>query len=238
MEIKYLNIYNDLMDCIESKKIKPGEKLPSENELMEKYSVSRDTIRKSLDLLEGNGYIHKIKGKGSFVLDINKLDFPISGIITFKELSKKMGVSSKTILHELDLINPDKFLVKKLELTKDDLIWRVIRSRKIDNKKIILDKDYFNSKYVPRLTEKVCKSSIYEYIEKELGLNIGFAKKEITVQRVSNEDKKYLDLEDYNMVVVVKSYTYLDDVSLFQYTESRHRPDKFRFVDFARRQNY
>lgn len=70
-----------------------------------------------------------------------------------------------------------------------------------------------------------------------LKLNIGFAKKEITVQQVSNEDRKYLDLEDFNMIVVVKSYTYLDDTSLFQYTESRHRPDKFRFVDFARRKN-
>ncbi len=238
MEIKYLNIYNDIMDSIENKNIKPGEKLPSENQLMEKYNVSRDTIRKSLDLLEGNGYIHKIKGKGSFVLDVDKLDFPITGIVTFKELSKRMGVGSSTLLHELDLINPDKFLVKKLELSEDDLIWRVIRSREIDNKKIILDKDYFNSKYIPTLTEEICQNSIYEYIEKELGLNISFAKKEITVQRVSNEDKEYLDLEDYDMVVVVKSYTYLDDASLFQYTESRHRPDKFRFVDFARRKNY
>src|SRR5699024_2179786 len=182
--------------------------------------------------------IHKIKGKGSFVLDVDKLDFPITGIVTFKELSKRMGVGSSTLLHELDLINPDKFLVKKLELSEDDLIWRVIRSREIDNKKIILDKDYFNSKYIPTLTEEICQNSIYEYIEKELGLNISFAKKEITVQRVSNEDKEYLDLEDYDMIVVVKSYTYLDDASLFQYTESRHRPDKYRFVDFACIKNY
>ncbi len=60
-------------------------------------------------------------------------------------------------------------------------------------------------------------------------------KKEITVEKATNEDKEYLDLEGFNMVAVVKSYTYLDDTSLFQYTESRHRPDKFRFVDFARR---
>lgn len=30
-------------------------------------------------------------------------------------------------------------------------------------------------------------------------------------------------------------YSYLDDTTLFQYTESRHRPDKFKFVNFARR---
>ncbi|HFL3828426.1 TPA: trehalose operon repressor [Clostridioides difficile] len=235
MEIKYLSIYNDIMDLIENKEFEVGEKLPSENELMGKYNVSRDTIRKALDLLEGNGYIHKIKGKGSFVLDINKFDFPITGIVSFKELSQKIGVRSNTIVHQLALVNPDKFLAKKLELSRDDLVWKVIRAREIDNKKIILDKDYFNSKYVPSLTEEICKSSIYEYIEKELGLTIGFAKKEITVGQVSSEDKEYLDLEDFNMVVVVKSYTYLNDANLFQYTESRHRPDKFRFVDFARR---
>jgi len=33
----------------------------------------------------------------------------------------------------------------------------------------------------------------------------------------------------------VKNYIYFDNATLFQYTESRHRPDKFRFVDFARR---
>lgn len=235
MEIKYLSIYNDLMDSIEKKEIGAGEKLPSENQLMDMYGVSRDTVRKALDLLEGNGYIHKIKGKGSFVLDINKFDFPITGIVSFKELSQKLGVKSNTLVHELDLINPDKYFAKKLELTKEDLVWRVIRVREIGDKKIILDKDYFNNRYVPNLTKEICESSIYEYIEKDLGLNIGFAKKEITLQQISKEDKEYLDLEDFDMVVVVKSYTYLDDASLFQYTESRHRPDKFRFVDFARR---
>lgn len=98
-----------------------------------------------------------------------------------------------------------------------------------------MDKDYLNASIVKTLTLDVCKKSLYEYIEEELGLKISYAKKEITVQKASNEDKKYLDLEQYDMVVVVKSYTYLIDTSLFQYTESRHRPDKFKFVDFARR---
>ncbi len=84
-----MKIYNELVKTIEEEEISPGgEKLPSESELMERYGVSRDTIRKSLDLLEENGYIQKAKGKGSFVLDINKFDFPVSGIVSFKEISK------------------------------------------------------------------------------------------------------------------------------------------------------
>ena len=235
MVSKYLIIYNEIKEKVENGDIKPNTKLSSENELMKKYSVSRDTIRKSLNLLEQNGYIQKIKGKGSFVLDINKFDFPISGLTSFKELANKMGVKSYTILEEFELIKPDDFLMNQLNVSKNSDIWRVIRVREIKEQKIILDKDFFNKKYIPSLTEDICKDSVYEYIEGELGLKIGFAKKEITVQKATEEDKKYLDLEEYEMIVVVKNYTYLDDMSLFQYTESRHRPDKFRFVDFARR---
>ncbi|HDK7159048.1 trehalose operon repressor [Clostridium botulinum] len=235
MESKYLTIYNEISNKIENNKIQSSEKLSSENEMMKEYNVSRDTIRKALNLLESNGYIQKVKGKGSFVLDINKFDFPVSGLTSFKELSTRMGVESNTLVKELKLIKPDNFLMKQLNLSKNDDVWKVIRVREIDNKKIILDKDFFNKKYVPLLTKDICENSIYEYLENELGLKISFAKKEITVQQATQEDKSYLDFENYNMIVVVKNYIYLDDMSLFQYTESRHRPDRFKFVEFARR---
>ena len=237
MDTKYSTIYSEIVANIENGKLKPNDKLNSENEFMKVYDVSRATVRKALSLLEQNGYIQKIKGKGSIVLDINKFDFPISGIVTFKELSKKIGKKSNTILKELTIMKEDEYLMKQLNLSFEDEIWKVIRVREIGDEKIILDKDYFNKKIISDLTKDICRNSIYEYIENKLGIKISFAKKEITVQNATDEDKEHLDLKEYDMVVVVKSYTYLDDATLFQYTESRHRPDKFKFVDFARR-NY
>jgi GntR family trehalose operon transcriptional repressor len=51
----------------------------------------------------------------------------------------------------------------------------------------------------------------------------------------TNQDKMLLDMKNFDMIVNVESYTYLDDSRVFQYTSSRHRPDKFLFKDFARR---
>ncbi|KXZ40688.1 transcriptional regulator, GntR family [Alkalithermobacter thermoalcaliphilus JW-YL-7 = DSM 7308] len=235
MNAKYLNIYNEIVSQIQSGQLKKDTKLLSENDYMRLYDVSRDTIRKALNLLEQEGYIQKIKGKGSFVLDINKFDFPVSGIVTFKELAKMMNEKSRTILVSLDLDLADSFTMKKLNISSEDKVWKVVRVREIGKNKVILDKDYISEKFVPNLTKEICEDSIYEYIENSLGLKISFAKKEITVEKATKEDKKNLDLKEYDMVVVVKSYTYLDDASLFQYSESRHRPDKFKFVDFARR---
>lgn len=237
MDKKYLNIYNILVNKIENNEYQANDKLPSEKEIMTEYNVSRDTVRKSLNMLEQNGYIQKTKGKGSFVLDIGKFNFPVSGVVSFKEISAtgKLGANVKTIVEDLDCIIPKKNIARGLEIEAEEKVWRVVRVRSIDNEKVILDKDYIVQKFVENLTYDICKESLYSYIEGELGLKIAYAKKEITVQNATEEDKKYLDMKGFEMIVVVKSYTYLDDTSLFQYTESRHRPDKFVFVDFARR---
>lgn len=232
---KYLIIYNDIVEKIEKAEYEPNAKLPSENELMQMYDVSRDTVRKALLRLEQNGYIQKIKGKGSFVLDINKFDFQVSGLISFKELASKMGGSVQTIVEELEVVKPDKYLQKQLQISEQDEVWKIVRARKIKDKRIILDKDFILKRVADGFTKEICQNSIYEYIENVLGLKISFAKKEIVVKNATDEDKRYLDLDGYDVVVVVKNYVYLEDMTLFQYTESRHRPDKFKFIDFARR---
>lgn len=235
MDKKYLNIYNIIVNKIESKEYQTNDKLPSEKELMDEYSVSRDTVRKSLNMLEQNGYIQKTKGKGSFVLDINKFNFPVSGVVSFKELAQKSKSNIETFVEVLECVYPEKGIARGLEITEEEQVWKIVRSRSFDNEKVILDKDYILKKFVNELTQDICKDSLYEYVENVLGLKIAYAKKEITVQSATEEDKKYLDMKGFEMIVLVKSYTYLDDTSLFQYTESRHRPDKFVFVDFARR---
>ncbi len=236
MTNKYQIIFNTIVDQIKSGEIPPNSLLPSENELKEQYDTSRETIRKALNLLAQNGYIQKVRGKGSIVIDINKFDFPVSGLVSFKELADKMEKKPRTIVNELSLIiKPDAYIKQQLQLSGKDQVWKIVRTREIGGKKIILDKDYLAAKYVPSITEEICANSIYAYLENDLNLKISFAKKEIVVEEPTLEDRSFLDLEGFHNIVVIKNYVYLEDASLFQYTESRHRPDKFRFVDFARR---
>ncbi|MGI8387523.1 trehalose operon repressor [Robertmurraya sp. P23] len=235
MTNKYLTIHNDIVQQIEAGQIAPNTLLPSEHELKDRYNTSRETIRKALNLLSQNGYIQKVRGKGSIVIKSTKVDFPVSGLVSFKELADKMGQKPVTIVHELSLMKPDPFIMKQLNLSSKDHVWQVFRVREMGGEKVILDKDYLNKKFVPALTREICEHSIYDYLENDLQLSISFAKKEIIVEEPTEEDRQLLDLEGHHNIVIIKNYVYLDDASLFQYTESRHRPDKFRFVDFARR---
>jgi GntR family trehalose operon transcriptional repressor len=232
---KFHKISDEIAEKIQIGQFKPGDTLPSESDLCEQYAASRETIRKALNLLSQNGFIHKIQGKGSVVLDINKFNFPFGGLVSFKEVSQKMGRKSRTIVHDLGLSHPDGFISNQLAISPMEYVWKITRVREIEEEKIILDKDFINPKIVPALTKAICENSIYEYLENDLGLKISFAKKEIYVEDLTDEDRAFLDVDGFVNIVVVKSLVYLDDTSLLQYTESRHRPDKFRFTDFARR---
>ncbi|WP_272032441.1 trehalose operon repressor [Oceanobacillus kimchii] len=235
MQNKYISIYDDLVKKIKQNIWPIDSLLPSENELTTHYETSRETIRKALNLLSQNGYIQKVRGKGSVVLDYDKFTFPVSGIESFTELMDKLQQDSHTYVHEIGFTPTQNKIYRTLSPDNQDAVWYVHRVREITGEKIILDKDYFNEAIIPKLSEKICSQSIYQHIEETLGLKIGFAHKEVTVEEPTEEDKALLDLKGFYNVVVIRSQVYLNDTTLFQYTESRHRPDKFRFVDFARR---
>ena len=235
MESKYKHLYNQLQAQIEKREYKAGDKLPSEGDLMELYGASRDTVRKALDLLVQDGFIRKAKGKPAVVLDKNKFNFPVSEIASFKEIYRFSDSRPKTYVENLEIVKNDPKLMEALQIGPEDEAFVLERVREIEGEKIIIDKDYFSRKVVDNLPLRAAQDSVYEYLEQEMGLKIGFAMKEITVQMAGDEDRRLLDMKNYDMIVVVKSYTYLEDSTLFQFTESRHRPDKFKFVDFARR---
>lgn len=71
-KIKYIEISNYFKDRIKNGEMLPGQKLPTEYEIVEKFLVSRHTVRQALMELEKEGYTHKEKGRGSFCSNINK----------------------------------------------------------------------------------------------------------------------------------------------------------------------
>lgn len=234
---KFFDIYMDLRKKIEHAEFETGSLLPSEKTLSDHYHVSRETIRKALALLLEGGYIQKKQGKGSIVLDIRRFNFPVSGLTSFKELQDSQQIPNETIVIKNKLETIPDFLAEDLKVDPVRKVISLIRLRKIAGEVVIMDKDYLFHDIIEQIPSEAAENSIYAYLENELGLNIAYAKKEFVVEPATREDHKLMNLKDDTHVVVVKSEVYLEDTRLFQYTESRHRLDRFRFVEFARRKH-
>ena len=76
--IQKVNVVEEIFDQLQSMLIegtwKPGDKIPSENELSETFGVSRMTIRQALQKMKALGLIETRSGSGSFVRKISPDD--------------------------------------------------------------------------------------------------------------------------------------------------------------------
>ena len=70
---KYMLIKNEFVQKIESGYYRPGDLIPSDNELMRTLNVSKSTITQALKCLESEGYIIRQQGKGTFVKTAPKI---------------------------------------------------------------------------------------------------------------------------------------------------------------------
>ena len=222
---KYQIIYKDLEKAIHEQKYQVGDFLPTEQELVQSYQVSRDTIRKALTLLVEEGLVKKIHGSGSQVINQEQINFPVSDLTSYQELIEQQGIDSQTNVISLDKIIVDSKLSERTGFSNSRQVWRVVR----------IDIDYLDASLVPQLNRSIAEYSIYDYIENQLKLSISHAFKEITIDNATDQDKILIDLGKDQHVVCVRSKVYLNNGKQFQFTESRHKLEKFKFVDYAKR---
>lgn len=182
---KFYEIYLDLEKDIRNNVYAIGELLPTEVKLAQKYQVSRETIRKAQALLLEKGFIQKKQGKGAIVLDINKFEIEGAGLISFDELQRNKNLDT-----EIDVLKNKKEIMpleicKKLDIDTKTKVISVERLRKINGEAVILDKDYFIFEIIPEIPLMAVQSSIFNYIEKNLELKIGYANRKVTVNPVT-----------------------------------------------------
>lgn len=233
---KYKKVYADIKEKIEQNIWQANQEMPTENELMDIYSYSKDTIRKALSLLEMDGYIQKRQGRNSIILDHNLVRKPfVSELKTVSELNRSAHHQVQTELTNLYIVQGQPEVMKELEVDEKTDLYRVSRVRTIDGERLEYEISYFDRRIVPYLSKEVAESSIYQYLEEELGLEISHSRREISFRFATEEEKSLLDLADYDMVVSVTSTTYLADGRPFQYGTISYRPDKVSFVSMAKR---
>ncbi|MCQ8264504.1 UTRA domain-containing protein [Streptococcus suis] len=233
---KYKKVYADIKEKIEQNIWQANQEMPTENELMEIYSYSKDTIRKALSLLEMDGYIQKRQGRNSIILDHNLVRKPfVSELKTVSELNRSAHHQVQTQLTNLYIVQGQPDVMKELEVDEKTDLYRVSRVRTIDGERLEYEISYFDRRIVPYLSKEIAEKSIYQYLENDLGLEISHSRREISFRFATEEEKSLLDLAGYDMVVSVTSTTYLADGRPFQYGTITYRPDKVTFVSMAKR---
>ncbi|GGB10043.1 trehalose operon repressor [Macrococcus hajekii] len=234
---KYQAIYQEISGQILQGEYEFHDQLPSESILVKHYNVSRETVRKALNLLQLNGYIQKLKGKGSVVIYQESTNFPFSKLISFEEINNSLGMDYETKVESFQRVSVSGHPLVKAALHLEDEadLYEVIRSRRKNGRVNIIDTDYFLADIVEGLTEEIAQQSIYAYIENELDLNISYSNKAITFEPMTDAELEIFGTVEPPYAATVRSIVHLSNAVPFQYNISKHRASEFKFVDFSRR---
>lgn len=234
---KYIDIYKSLREKIESGQYDYQDMLPSEYKLIQVYDCSRNTLRRAVKELASSGYVQSIKGRGVQVIykPDKQSEFFFSGMESLKEAGNRLNKEYHTKVIEFSEITVDSKLSQKTGFPVDSQIYYVQRIRYLQEEALIIDYNYFLADIVKNLTKDIAENSVYEYMEKELNETIVTTKRTLTVERVTKLEEEYMDMKGYNCLAVVSSHTFNKEGVMFEYTVSRHRPDRFVFNNNALR---
>ncbi len=101
----YYQVKQSLLEKLEKGIWKPGDLVPSEQELQETYGVSRITVRQALSELTYEGRFERHRGQGTFVANKQLVHNP-SKRISITELMREQGIEPVWQIRQRDFVTP------------------------------------------------------------------------------------------------------------------------------------
>lgn len=134
-KILYQEVSNTLKNRIISGEYEIGTMLPTENELVDEFEVSKITVRRAVQLLVDDGYVQKQSGKGTVVLSNRAFNY-MNRAQSFTSLLTQKGKIVENRIISIEKIEEQKNINRKSFVFDD--IYRIRRKYIIDNKDTIL----------------------------------------------------------------------------------------------------
>lgn len=213
-EFKYQQVYTDLKKAIEIGELKAGEQLPAEEKLVEKYGVSRVTVRNALDGLAELGLIERMRGKGTFVRE-KVLEKNMNSPIGFTETNQMLGNISSSEVLEFDLIKAPPSVVNYLGVDENEKVWFVRRIRSSNNLVVLYEESYWVESVCGELTIEDSMNSILSKIaERDVYPHLG--RQEFVAIGANNGVARHLEVSDGFPVLMSKmAFRTRDDQPMF-----------------------
>ena len=236
---KYISISKAIIQKIESGELQPGDKVPSENELIDMYSVSNTTARKSLLEVELKGWVNRIKGKGTFVLNRFE-DKHITRVLgsfhaireSFNDKLVHEGFTPKNVILEKTILNEGiSSNINNKHYIMDGPVLKVHRLRYGDD---ILLKDetrYISMKLCPRINIRDFENtSLMNVFERDYHLEVINVERTLGSTIFAPKDPRNYFGNDVPLAVFILDGAVLcKNDEIVEIEQSYYRGDKYKF---------
>lgn len=212
--MKYQEFAKILKNNIDSGIYQKSEKLPTEDELIAEYNVTRYCVRNAVNVLVDMGCIYSVQGSGIFVRKSNR-EGCLNASATKGFSAEYSNKEVKTKVIDFEVISADEDLSERMKCKLGTMIYYIVRLRIIDGVNFAVEYNYYNKEIIHYMNKEIAEGSLYSYVTNDLGLNIGFADKIILSDKLNKEDSKLLKLEEGDPALIVMDDSYLSNGLMF-----------------------
>jgi len=225
----YYQLANYLRNLIKNNLLKPGETLPSESELITKFSISRGTVRQALQMLATEGLIERYPGKGSFVSypKIKQDAVRQMGFFTQALLDVGKKPSAKVLLKEERPAND--LILSKLKLSSPSSVVLIKRIRFVDEEPWAIETAFFREDVGRKLLEEDLSHSIYKLLQEKYKYIICSSKNTIEAAKANVETAHLLNIKPGDSILIIRRLMFLVGNEPFEYAIDIYRGDRIAF---------
>lgn len=231
---RYSEVYNHFIERIKNGVLKEGEFIPKEIDISAAFGVSRPTVRHALDKLVNEGYLKRIKGKGSYVTKPKILQEYTKFIESYNDEMIKKGLTPVTKVLEMGIAYPNKVVQKNLDMGADDRIVKLQRLRLIQQengacKPIILTTVYFRLALMPDVFQYDFEQKSFYAVLAEHHIKINKAARVLEIKPLNEKQAKLFGLAENEPSHFISSIGYQDEKPI-EYSENYYPSDRNKFI--------
>jgi GntR family transcriptional regulator len=227
---KYFSISQQIIARIQGGSLHPGDLVPSENEIIEQYKVSNTTARKTLLELERQGWVSRIKGKGTIVREFTVLR-AINRIFGFTKNMLEAGRKPATRLVGFHLRSHDHSqIINGRTFTLKGPFCEIERIRYADGVPMMKESRYISLTLCPDIQRKNLEHSLYSLFEKEYGIHLIEINQMVSAVLLEGEALKVFEVEKPIPAFRVEGASFCGKDVIVEMEDAVYRGDMYRFA--------